>query len=303
MALRSTLREYAVYYYTLGCTALSRIFGDKWDLFLINTKYKHVFGCKPDLNDPKTFNEKMQWLKMHERDDRYTIFGDKIAVRDYWRKFGDEGLIPLLFQTDDWRQITAENMPDIPFIIKCNTGAAEFQIIRDKSKVDFKRLRKKCRHWMGGNYYCRSQEWQYKNVKPRILVEKLLLDKNGRIPNDYKLFFFNGKLEFVYCSIDREGENYRSIYSPEWERIDMEVVAKKRHKGGMVGANIPCPPTFPEMERIGSEIARDFSFVRVDFYDVDGKLYYGEITLQHGSGYCTFEPEKYDLIYGEKLAL
>ena len=275
--------------------------GNKWDVEQTKKKYKRVFGKEIDLNDPQTINEKIIWLKLNEHKDFHTVCADKYAAREYWRKYGDDGLVPLLYHTEDWRDITLDKIPDEPCIIKCNTGCGTHKIIRDKSSVDIKQLRRDCRIWMMGNFYYRTQEWQYKNVKPCIIIEKLLLDKKGKIPNDYKLNFINGKLAFTYCSIDREGKNYRSIYSPEWERLDMEWVGANLHKGGMVGDNIPQPMTYPRMKEIGEDIAKNFKYVRVDFYDVDGKLYYGEITLHHGAGYNTFEPAYWDEKLGQQL--
>lgn len=291
-------------YYVLRYMLPARILGNKWDQMEIKRKFKKAFGYEIDLMHPKTLNEKIQWLKLNERDSFHTYCADKLASRKIWEKYGRDGLIPLLFCTYDWRKITYENCPDIPFIIKCNSGSGLYQIIRDKNTVDFKELQKKCQNWLvrGKTYYAFSQERQYRDIRPCILIEQLLLDSNGRIPNDYKLHYINGELQFVYCSIDREGQNYRSIYSPQWERMNMEWVAPKDHHG-MCGENIPCPKTFLQMQKIGGVIAQNFKYVRIDFYDVDGKLYYGEITLYHGSGYNTFEPEWYDLYYGEKLKL
>ena len=272
------------------------------DTYLISKKYKLTFGKAPNLKNPETLNEKIQWLKLNDHKPFHTICADKLAVREFWKSFGEEHLIPSFFYTHNWKEITYDKLPDVPCIVKCNTGCGCYEIIRDKNGIDIKELQQKCRRWLVSNYYYRSQEWQYKNIKPCIIVEKLLLDKNGHIPNDYKLHFINGELQFVYCSIDREGKNYRSIYSPSWERMDMEWVGRNDHKG-MIGDDIPCPETFKDMVAIGVQVAQRFKYVRVDFYDVDGKLYYGEITLHHGSGYDTFEPEEWDLYYGKKLKL
>ena len=280
-----------------------KLFGKKYDVAEIQRKYEKNFGKRIDLGNPKTLNEKIQWLKLNERKDFHTIVADKYEVRKYWKQFGEDGLIPLLYQTYDWRDIKPENIPDEPCIIKCNSGCGNYEIIRDKSGIEYKKLRNKCRIWMAVNYYYRSQEWQYKNIRRCIIIEKLLLDKNGHIPNDYKLHYINGELQFIYCSIDREGKNYRSIYSSDWKRMDMEWVAPKEHKGSYYGADILPPPTLGRMKEIGGKIAKDYKYVRVDFYDLDGKLYYGEITLHHGSGLDTFEPEKWDLEYGKKLKL
>ena len=272
------------------------------DEYIIKKKYKRVFGRKLNLENPQTLTEKIQWLKLNVHEDFHTICADKYAARQIWRKYGEDGLIPLLFMTYNWQDIKEENIPDVPCIVKCNSGSGEYHIIREKNNVDYEKLRRNCKRWLAENYYYSSQEWQYKNIKPCIIIEKLLQDKNGKIPNDYKLHCINGKVEFVYCSVDREGENYRSIYTPAWERMNMEWVAPRDHKG-YFGADIEKPKTFSRMVDIAEDIAKSFAYVRVDFYDVDGKLYYGEITLHHGSGFDTFEPNEYDSVYGEKLDL
>ena len=281
----------------------SHVLGKQWDIHETKRKFQRAFGREIDLEDPKTLNEKIQWLKLNVREDFHTQCADKLAAREVWRQYGEDGLVPLLYQTEDWRKITGDVLPDVPCIVKSNTGSGAYQIVRDKSAVDIEKLRHECRRWMIGNYYCRSQEWQYKNIRPHIIIEQLLLDKNGHIPNDYKLHFINGQLQFVYCSIDREGANYRSIYSPEWERLDMEWVEKQNHKGGLTGGDIPQPQTFERMKEIGTDIAKRFYYVRVDFYEVEGKMYYGEITLHHGSGFDTFEPAYWDQYFGDKLTL
>lgn len=266
--------------------------------------FKRIFGYDLDLRDPQTLNEKIQWLKLYDRKKFYTLCADKYKVRKYIEeKFGNEGLIPLVFNTTNWREIKPENFPEYPCIVKANHGSGMHFIVRDKNKVDWEKLREKCRFWLNKNYYYRTGEWQYKNIKPRIIVEKLLLDKKGKIPNDYKLNYFNGKLEFIYCSIDREGDNYRNIYDSRWKPLPFSWVEKEKHKPGLVGPNIKKPKTFNKMVKIGNEISKNFPLVRLDFYDLDGKLYHGEITLHHGGGFDIFRPGKYDLIYGKKLKI
>ena len=280
-----------------------KLLGERWDIAETKRKYKKAFGRRIDLVEPKTLNEKIQWLKLNLREDFHTQCADKLASREIWKEYGEDGLVPLLYQTEDWRELTMEKIPDVPCVVKCNTGSGAYRIIRDRSQMNIKKLRRECHRWMIGNFYYRTQEWQYKNIKPCIIIEQLLQDKNGHIPNDYKLHFINGELQFIYCSVDREGANYRSIYSPDWKRLNMEWVAKKAHKGGLVGKDIPQPMTFERMKEIGADIAKRFQYVRVDFYEVEGKMYYGEITLHHGSGFDTFEPEFWDRYYGDKLIL
>lgn len=281
----------------------AQLFGEKWAKKKIKEKFKDVFGYECDFINPKTLNEKLQVLKVTEKDAFYTQCVDKYRAREIWSEYGAEGLVPLVMVTDDVRKLTYENLPDYPFIVKCNAGFASNIIVRNKDEVDFEKLQLTCKKWLARNYFYYSQEYAHKNVKRLIMVEKLLMDKEGHIPNDYKLNFINGELKFVYCSIDREGKNYRSIFSPSWERMDMEWVGKSSHKGGLFGENIEAPKSFGKMKKIGQQLSRKFKYVRLDFYDVDGKLYYGEITLYHGSGFDTFEPSRYDLEYGQMLVL
>lgn len=280
----------------------SKMLGYKWDEIAIKHKFKRIFGFDLNLDDPKTLNEKLQWLKLNIHKDSYDLCSDKYLARSVWKQYGEEHQIPLLYHTYNWNDITMDVIPDEPCIVKCSSGCGGHVIIRKKEDIDIDYLRKKCRIWLNLPFYYQSHEWQYRKVKSQIIIEKLLLDKAGNIPNDYKLHWFNGELEFVYCSVDRLGENYRCVYSPEWERIELEWVEKQDHKG-LHGPDISRPASFEEMVRVGKEIAKDFTYVRTDFYDVDGKMYFGEITLFHGGGFDTMEPPKWDLYYGNKLRL
>lgn len=270
----------------------------------IQKHYFQTFGKNIDFNNPKTINEKIAWLKLNDRRLINTLVADKYRVRDYYRKnFGEEHLIKLLFYTTKIRDINPKNITQYPCIVKFNGGSGSWRILKDKDSVNWKELRNACRTWKTLNHYYSTQEWQYKNIKPVFIVEELLQDKNGHLPNDYKLHYINGKLEFVYCSIDREGGNYRVCYDKNWNKLPFTWVAKKDHRPDLNSANIEKPKTFKKMLEIGDVIAKNWAYVRVDFYECDGKLYYGEITLHHGSGYDTFEPEEYDLFYGNKLKL
>lgn len=268
-------------------------------------RYKMIFGRDLDIEHPVRLTEKMQWLKLYDRRDFFTTCVDKYAVREYLRsKFGDEYLVPLLFQTTDWKDINSKNIPNVHCIIKANHDSGHFVIVRDKSKIDFEKLQNNCKKWLSEDYYKLSREWQYKNIKPRrIIVEKLLETKSGKIPNDYKLHYINGELQFVYVSYDREGVNDRCVYDRDWKRCPFIWVPKETYRPSMNTADVPKPETFNKMVELGNIIAKDFAYVRVDFYDVDGKLFFGEITLHHGSGFDTFFPDDYDLYFGNKLKL
>ena len=269
--------------------------------------FKKSFGRDLNLKNPQTLNEKINWLKLryNVNNDFYTQCADKYGVRDYLAKeFGEEYLIPLLFVTEDYRDLVPENIPDEHCIIKAtHDSGGHYLIVRDKTNIDYKRLRENFRFWLSNNYYRSGKEWQYKNIVPRIVIEKLLETKNGKIPNDYKLHFINGELQFIYVSFDREGVNDRCTYDKDWNRLPFVWVPAHTYKPTMNSSIVPRPASLEKMIEFGSRIARNFKYVRVDFYDVDGKLYFGEITLHHGGGCDHFFPDKYDLYYGEKLKL
>lgn len=274
------------------------------DVAATNRKYQKVYGRKPDLQHPRTLNEKILWLKLNDRRDIMTLCADKYTVRGFLKeKFGDDFLIPLLYVTENWKDLIPENIPDEPCIIKASHSQGDMMIVRDKTKVDYQKLRFMARTWLVRNLYDETQEWQYKNCKPRIIIEKLLQDKEGHIPNDYKLHFINGQLQFVYCSVGRETGNKRNIYDADWNPLYFSWVEAYKDTTNIRGEEIPAPSSFDEMKRIGAEIAKDYPYVRVDFYDVDGKLYFGEITYHHGSGFDVFKPSHYDEEYGRMLKL
>lgn len=274
------------------------------DEVLLKKLFKKHHGYDLNLVQPKTLNEKLQWLKVHDRKDFQTINADKYAAREFVKNnFGEEHLIPLLFHTTDYRQLKPENLPDCPFVIKTNHGFGNTTIIRDKNKVDWSKMRKDYKRWLNTNYYYYEREWQYKNIKPRIIVEKLLLDKNGKLPNDYKLNFIEGKLEFIYVAVDREGKDKRNIYNAEWKPLYFTWARKGKDLSKLRGSEIQPPPMLAKMIEFGNSIAKLYKYVRVDFYDVDGILYFGEITQCHGGGFDQMLPFEYDQKFGAKINL
>lgn len=270
----------------------------------LEKRYKSIFNKELDLNNPITLNEKIIWLKLYDHRELNTIIADKYRVRDFYKeKFGDDYLIPLYFNTKRVKDINPKNINKFPCIVKYNGGSGTWQIIKNKDDVNWKVLRNKCRRWKAFNHYYSTQEWQYKNIKPMFIVEELLQDEHGKIPNDYKFNYINGKLEFIYCSVDREAGNYRVCYNSEWEKLPFTWVEPHKHRKDLNDTNVKKPINFEKMCEIGNELAKNWPYVRIDFYECNGKLYYGEITLHHGSGNDTFEPIEYDLMYGQKVDL
>lgn len=261
-------------------------------------------GYELNLDNPKTLNEKLQWLKINDRKDFHTTMADKYAAREFISNtFGAEYLIPLPFNTTNYRDLKPENLPDYPFVIKTNHGFGNTLIVNDKSKINWKKVRMDYKRWMSNNYFYFEREWQYKNIKPRIIVEKMLTTKEGHLPNDYKLNFIEGKLEFIYVSVDREGSNKRNIYDSEWRPMYFTWARKGKDLSNIRGEEITPPPTLDKMIEFGTEIAKLYKYVRVDFYDVEGVLYFGEITECHGGGFDQLLPYEVDLKFGEKMKL
>jgi hypothetical protein len=274
---------------------------DKQYLKKMFNKYQ---GYELNLENPRTLNEKLQWIKLNDRKDYQTVYADKYAAREYIKNtFGDEYLIPLVYHTDSYAELKPENLPDSPFVIKTNHGFGNSIIVRDKSSIDWKELRMYYRRCLNHNYYYNEREWQYKNIKPCIIVEKMLLDREDKVPNDYKLNFIEGKLEFIYVSVDREEENKRNIYDPKWNPLHFTWARKGKDLTKIRGEEIQPPATLPKMIEFGTVIARLYKYVRVDFYDVDGVLYFGEITQCHGGGFDQMLPFDHDLKYGDKIRL
>ena len=277
----------------------SELLDDEW---FINKIFKEIRGKNVDFSNPQTLNEKIQYLKVYNQQKIYSTLCDKYAIREYiGNKFGEEYLVPLIFKTSDYKALIPDNILSDRFVIKANAWSGDVEIIRDKSKVDWKRIQEKYKYILEHNWYYRGREWGYKNVVSSIVVEKLLETKEGHIPNDYKLHFFNGKLEFIYCAIDREKNNYRKIYDEKWNPLNFAWFSPNEGLERTIGPDIECPSTFDKMKEIGCEVSKIAPYVRVDFYDVDGRLYCGEVTLYHGSGFDRFDPVEYDYFYGKKL--
>lgn len=267
------------------------------DKTFIKWYFKRYMGYSIDIDNPKTLNEKITWLKLYDRTDLHTLVADKYTVRSYIeKKIGKEYLIPLLFHTKDASELIPENLPDCSFIIKNNHDSGGYVIVKDKSAIDWPAVQKGFRRSLKDNFYFATREWQYKNIEPRIIVEELLTTEDGEIPNDYKLHCFNGKLAFVHVDISRFGDRRRNLYDPNWNFIPCVW----QYENGEMEEK---PKLFEEMKRLAETIAKDFIYSRVDFYAVKGKIYFGEITFHHHSGTQKFKTEGCDLKFGKLLKL
>ncbi|MBO0330175.1 glycosyl transferase [Muricauda sp. CAU 1631] len=263
-------------------------------------------GKSPDLNDPKTLNEKIVWLKLNDRTPLHTKCADKYAVREYVsEKISDDYLVPLYYHTVNVKDIVPKNLPAPPYIIKTNHDSGGGIFVYDTLQIDWDQVQKSLKKRLKHNYYWESKEWQYKNIKPRVIVEKLLLTEAGKIPFDYKLHCFNGKVITIQVDMNRGTENhFRNWYDINWNREPFKWTAiKDGKKTDPSDYDIERPSTLEEMIRLSELLAAPFCYVRVDWYDVDGQLYFGELTFHHDGGNSPIEPSEWDLKLGEKLNL
>ena len=271
-----------------------RIIPDK--LFL-KIKYKLRIGKKLDLENPKTFNEKLQWLKLYDRNPTYTNLVDKYEVRKYVAKtIGEEYLIPLIGVWDKFDDIDFNKLPD-QFVLKPNHTSGDVFICKDKSKIDIFKLKKIINKWLKREYYWLHREWPYKNIKPKIICEKYMVDESGVQLKDYKFFCFNGEPKAMYVATDRGIDTRFDFFDMEFNHLPLIQHYKNSNK------EIKKPIGFNEMIRLARILSKGFPHVRVDFYDINGKVYFGELTFYHLGGLEKFEPEKYDEIFGSWLKL
>lgn len=276
---------------------LTRILPDR---LFIRLEYLRFFGHLPDLNNPKTYNEKLQWLKLHDRKPEYTMMVDKLEVKRYIsEKIGEQYIIPTLGVWDRFEDINFDALPE-QFVLKCTHDSGGLVICTDKSKLDFASAKKKINRCLKTNYYWQDREWPYKNVKPRIIAEKYLADANTYELRDYKFFCFDGEVKALFIASERQkidGETKFDFFDSEFNRLPIQ-------NGHPNAEKLPeCPKCFEEMKRLAASLSIGIPHLRVDLYEVDGKVYFGELTFYHWSGMVPFEPEEWDYKFGSWIKL
>jgi hypothetical protein len=268
------------------------------DKEFIQIKYKEFLAKDVDLENPKLFTEKIQWLKLNDRRNLYTQCADKFSVRAYIEeKLGKEYLIPLVSVTENYKDITQDNLPDYPVIVKTTHDSGGTFIVHDKKTFDFKKLQKELSQRLKQNFYYLNREWEYKNIKPRIIVEELLKDDSGNKQlNDYKIHCFHGKPMFIQTIFDRGKETKEDWYDVDWNLLDVYYFSPlKKH--------VEKPKVLEELLSVAEKLSQDFPYVRVDLYIANNQIYFGELTFRPYGGFMKFVPESFDLELGNYLFL
>ncbi|MGD0004258.1 MAG: ATP-grasp fold amidoligase family protein [Anaerolineaceae bacterium] len=277
-----------VWYYRI----LAALYSDEQ---FIKMNFRRSFGRAIDLNHPRTFNEKIQYLKLHYHSDILPRLVDKYEVRQYVKEKGLEYILNQLYgvyeRVEDLKFV---QLPDA-FVIKMTHGSSWNIICPDKSKLEWDKALSKLRGWQKENYYFHSREWAYKQVRPRALVEKYLEDGSGSSLRDYKFFCFNG-MPFINSVIsDRFTDHSLNYYDMDWNLLPW------RRKYKNADRSIPKPARLGEMREIAQILSEGLIFSRIDLYDVQGKIIFGEVTIYPESGFSKFYPDEADLALGEKL--
>lgn len=283
------------------CVLANQHFYDKMpDEEYLKRKYKALLGKELDLDDPKTFNEKLQWLKLYNRRPEYTMMVDKYRVREYIaQKIGEEYLIPLLGVWDDPDEIDFDALPN-QFVLKCNHNSGlGMCICKDKSKLNIPKVKKGLRNGIAQDYYLTGREWPYKDVPRKIICEKYMQDNSGIGElADYKVLCFDGEPKLVEIHHGRFGKVHtQDFYDTEWEKTEFE-----QPEDPLSDEVMKKPPFADEMFCLSRILAKNIPHVRVDWYYAEGRLYFGELTFFDGSGFYPFIKNQ-DYIVGSWIHL
>ena len=271
------------------------------DKLYISIIWKLNFNSKINLQNPKSFNEKLQWLKLYDRKDIYTTMVDKIEAKEYVSKIiGNKYIIPTIKIYDKVSDINFQELPN-SFVIKCTHGSHCSVIVNNKNNIDIKKVKKQLNKWLKRNWFWYGREWPYKNVKPRILIEKYMEDDKEHELRDYKIYAFNGACEYVMLCFDRYNDGTKFIYFDRNWRIKKEF----SRDGIKYGDNILVnkPKNLDKMFNFAKVLSKDIPFVRVDFYEANGNLYFGELTFYPSSGFDSTRTKECEEYLSEQLII
>lgn len=270
------------------------------DKVFLKIMYKRRMKNKLNLKNPRTFNEKLQWLKLYDRNPEYTKMVDKYEVKQYISdKIGKEYIIPTIGVYDKFEDINFSELPE-KFVMKCTHDSGSTIVCRDKKVFDIENAKKKTEKWLKQNFFYLAREWPYKNVKRRIVIEEYMEDNKKKELVDYKFYCFNGIPQYLYVSEGLENHATAKIdffdmdynYAP-FGRTDYKRFPEKPQK----------PTNFIKMKELSKILSENIPFVRVDFYEINNQIYFGELTFSPCGGYMPFDPKEYDKKLGDWIDL
>lgn len=259
----------------------------------------HHLGYWPNLKHPQSFNEKLQWLKLHDYKPEYTTMVDKILVKDYVAsKIGEEYIIPTLAVYDKLEDVDLEKLPN-EFVLKCNHDSGGICICSDKSKLNKKRMYQRLNRALKRDYAAYNREMPYKFVERKILAEKYIDDLAGDI-KDYKVHCFNGEPQFILVCSDRFSKSglKEDFYDTDWNKLPFK---RPEYEHSAQGTEKPL--VLDQLLELSRKLSRGIPFLRTDFYIINDKILFGELTFFPSSGLGKFEPKEADYTIGEMLKL
>lgn len=270
----------------------------------LKIQYRTRTGCRLKLDNPITFNEKVQWLKIFYKNPVLKKCVDKWEVRDFVERKGLKNL--LIPAWGPYSTVNEINQSDLPssFIMKLTNGSGFNLICPDKSNFNWAKAENKFREWVKVNFYAARREWAYKDVPNRIMCETLLSSDNGGLPSDIRVFCFSGEPKFIAVDLDsvvdgiKTSNYFRHLYDLDWNPIEATIGYPKK-----AGYETERPQNLAEIIRVARILSEGFPLVRVDLYSVNEKIYFGELTFYHASGYQKFSPEEFGAYVGQLIEL
>lgn len=259
---------------------------------VVKRYYKHHTGRNLNLINPQTFSEKLNWYKLNDRKPLMQQCADKVSVRDYVKACGYGDTLNEVYNVyDSVDQINIDELPD-QFVLKAAHGSHMQYIVKSKASLNWKRVMRMMRSWLRQNIYWSGREWPYKDMPRRIIAEKYIEDDYGGL-RDYKIYCFNGKPQYIDVDVDRFSNHFRNFYDLEWNLIPMSSVVPNN-----IEAEVVAPQNLKKMIEMARILSKPFQFVRVDLYEVQGKIMFGEMTFFQDGGYAGYS-EEYEKIIGD----
>ena len=259
--------------------------------------YKEHMGKELNLENPKTFNEKLQWLKLYNRNSKYTSLVDKYEVRKYVSDvIGKQYLIPCLGIYDSIKDINFDKLPN-QFVLKTTHDSGTVVVCENKDTFDKKNAIKLLKKRLKRKYFYLFREWPYKNVRPRIIVEQFMEDDKTHALDDYKFYCFDGEPKVLMVITNRKSTPNINFFDMDFNELDVQ---QEYERGNKV---IDKPKGFEDMKMLARKLSKGIPHVRVDFYHINNRIYFGELTFFDSAGLGKFEPEEYDLIFGNYIDL
>lgn len=268
------------------------------DESFVRWMYLFEVGKFPNLASPQTYNEKIQWLKLNDVHYEYTRMVDKHDAKDYVKeRIGEKYIIPTIAVWDSFDEIDFTSLPS-QFVLKTTHDSGGVAIVKDKSTMNVAKIRQKIERSLSHNYFYDSREYPYRDVKPRIIAEKYMVDESGTELKDYKIFCFNGKPKVIQVDYDRFVEHKRNMYDVNWKRLPFTLKYPTDWN-----REFEMPENLGMMLELASELSAGIPHLRVDLYNINGDIYFGELTFFHGSGHEKFTPEEWNVTLGNWLVL